>query len=149
MIFARRWRWGGGVAGQPTSGGQEEGGGPIMNAVMPEIEPPPSYHHGGDLPVYRDRNTVLMLPVLESPSVLGSAAAVTLDQEREQQPEQVQESDNITTASHEQDQSHPLQFPDQTLQPPALEPSNPISTQPLQPSTTTTASQDHTQVQHL
>lgn len=142
MVFARRWRWGGGVAGQSSPGGHDGGGGLTMTAVMPEIEPPPLYHHGGDLPVYRDRNTVLMSPVLEQP--LGSAAVVP-DQVPEQQ---LQELSSSTTALHEQDQSHPLQDLDQTQQPPALEPNNPISTQQPQPSATTEP-QDHTQVQHL
>ncbi|GJJ67983.1 hypothetical protein EMPS_00329 [Entomortierella parvispora] len=148
LIFARRWRWGGGAAGQTTPGGQE--GGP---AVMPEIEPPPMYHDGGDLPVYRDRNSILMPPVSE-PLPSGSAAIATetaavrqnQEQQHQPQPELVHESTNTVDSSHEQDQHHPLQLSDPTQQPLEQESSNSSNTQQPHSSATITTPQDHTQV---
>ncbi|KAI8606366.1 hypothetical protein EDD21DRAFT_361174 [Dissophora ornata] len=58
LIFARRWRWGHGQhAG--AGAGVTEGG----VAVLPELEPPPLYHQGPELPSYQDRNTILLTPV--------------------------------------------------------------------------------------
>ncbi|KAI1291518.1 hypothetical protein EDD11_008862 [Mortierella claussenii] len=61
LIFARRWRWGAGVQHSEAGGraGMTAGG----VAIIPEMEPPPLYHQGHDLPSYRDRNTILLTPV--------------------------------------------------------------------------------------
>ncbi|KAI1303950.1 hypothetical protein EDD11_005266 [Mortierella claussenii] len=61
-LFAGRWRWGTGSDGQMISRAMTPGG----MTIFPEMEPPPMYHNGPDLPTYGDSTEAIVLNTMQN-----------------------------------------------------------------------------------
>ncbi|KAG0211282.1 hypothetical protein BGX28_008227 [Mortierella sp. GBA30] len=65
-MFSGRWRWGPGS--NPTMSGATPG----ATSLVPEMEPPPLYHSGPDLPTYNDSAEDIALSTIHTVPVVAS-----------------------------------------------------------------------------